>query len=155
MGFWFGNNNDNNNNNNNGGHFNVQLWIYVFRIISSASTTWYVGRCRSVLVFCSWENYLSSPRKLKLRKLKLRKLGFWEVKKFTVCCLYCNFLHKLLWLQHDYKANLSSGKFCIGKPSLKSPSECGAYWHALSAWVIIPTRVRASAGGIHLLLSNS
>lgn len=46
------------------------------------------------------------------------------------------------------------GKFVCEKP-LISHSECVACWHALSAWIIIPIRVRASAGGIHLLPSNS
>lgn len=46
------------------------------------------------------------------------------------------------------------GKFGCEKP-LISHSECVACWHALSAWIIIPIHVRASAGGIHLLLSNS
>lgn len=46
------------------------------------------------------------------------------------------------------------GKFVCEKP-LISHSERGACWHVLSAWIIIPIHVRASAGGIHLLLGNS
>lgn len=45
-------------------------------------------------------------------------------------------------------------KFICEKPLIPH-SECVACWHALSAWIIIPIHVRASAGGIHLLLSNS
>lgn len=59
-----------------------------------------------------------------------------------------------LWLQLRLKVTHNVG-ICRRKSSQSLPGVCVVLRRALSTPLIIPTRVRASAGGMHLLLSNS